>query len=188
MKRILVLVGSGTPRGSTMQLTDAFIAGAEEAGHQVKKIFLGNKQIEGCRGCNFCQRSGGCVIKDDMQKLYPLFEESDVLVFASPLFFWTISARIKAFIERLYATAKEDKFPKKETMLLMTAGDEKFWTFEQSVSYYRFVTQAIEWQDLGMCLAGGTKIEDGKHIIKQNYLEEAFQLGKNTITRSKQND
>ncbi len=178
MKNILVVLGSGTRKGTTAQLADSFMKGAVEVGNKVERVFLGDLSIEGCKGCNACRKRKSCVIQDSMQEIYPLFEKSDVIVFASPLYFWTLSARIKAFIERLYAISEEDTYPKKECVLLMTAGDNNFWTFEQAVSYYRFVTKAIEWEDIGMCLAGGTKYEEGKHVIEEIHLENSYKLGK----------
>ena len=98
MKNILVVVGSGRKNGNTEQLADSFIKGAEEAGHHVKKVFLGNKTINGCIGCNACRYGKPCIQKDDFNELIPDIKSCDLLVFASPLFFWTISAKIKAFI------------------------------------------------------------------------------------------
>lgn len=179
MRNILVIVGSGISGGNTDRLADAYIKGAEEAGHRVTKVFLGDKELAGCRGCGACQKNGNrCVIKDAMQDIYPLLEQCDTVVLASPLYFWSISARAKAFIDRLYAISKEDKYPHKNSVLLMTAGDDQFWTFEQPVSYYRFVTQAIGWTDLGMYLAGGCNGEPGKRHIDEKHLDGAYQLGK----------
>uniref|UniRef100_UPI0026EB01C7 flavodoxin family protein n=2 Tax=Fusobacterium TaxID=848 RepID=UPI0026EB01C7 len=111
MKNILVVVGSGRKNGNTEQLADSFIKGAEEAGHHVKKVFLGNKTINGCIGCNACRYGKPCIQKDDFNELIPDIKSCDLLVFASPLFFWTISAKIKAFIERFYCIAEEDSNP-----------------------------------------------------------------------------
>lgn len=180
MRKILVIVGSGIKGGNTDKLADAFIKGAELADHRINKVFLGNKEIAGCRGCGACQKNGNCcVIKDAMQEIYLLIEDCDTVVLASPLYFWTISVRIKAFIDRLYAVSKEGKYPSKDSILLMTAGDDSFWTFEQPVSYYRFFTRAIGWSDQGMCLAGGCNGEPGKRHIEEKYLEQAKELGKN---------
>lgn len=177
---ILVVVGSGTRNGATSQLANSFIKGATESGHQVEKIFLGNKQVAGCLGCDACQRiiDSNCVIKDDMQNFYEPFARADVLVLASPLYFWTISARIKAFIERLYGISKDDIYPIKKTMLLMTGGDNHFWTFDQAVNYYRFFTRAINWIDCGIYLAGGTKYDGTKHIVKKRHMNGVYQYGK----------
>ncbi len=179
MKNILVIVGSGIKAGNTNRLADAYINGAIEAGHHVNKVFLGDKPIEGCRGCGACQKNGNrCVIKDTMQDIYPLLEECDTVVFASPLYFWTISAKTKAVIDRLYAISSEDKFPHKDCVLLMTAGDDNFWTFEQAISYYRFFTKAIGWTDIGSYLAGGCNGEPGKRYIADSHLEKAYELGR----------
>lgn len=180
MKNILVVVGSGFKGGNTDKLVDAFIEGASKAGHTVNKVFLGNQTINGCRGCGACRDSHDCVQKDAMQHVYPLFNACDTVVLASPLYFWHISAATKAFIERLYAISSEDKYPYRDSILLMTAGDDNFWTFEQAISYYRFITKAIGWTDRGMCLAGGCNGEPGNRQINEEYLGKAYELG-NTL-------
>lgn len=181
MRNILVVVGSGIRNGNTDQLADSFIKGAKELGHHAEKVFLGDGVIQGCKGCGVCQSGHGCVQEDMMQNIYPLFEKADTIVLASPLYFWTISASLKAFIERLYAISKEDTYPKRDCMLLMTAGDDTFWTFEQPIAYYRFVTKAIGWQDLGMVLAGGCSGEPGKRNIKEEHLQQAYETGKKLL-------
>lgn len=99
--------------GNTDQLSDAFMEGAKEAGHQVVKVFMGNMLIQGCIGCGACQKGNHqCAVKDDMQKIYPLLEACDAVVLASPLYFWSISGKLKSFIDRLYAVSKEDKYRK----------------------------------------------------------------------------
>jgi multimeric flavodoxin WrbA len=189
MKNILVIVGSTNKNGNTDQLSDAFIKGAMEAGHEVTKIFLGNKAINGCFGCNACRYGKPCIQKDAMTEVYPLYEKCDMVVLASPLYYWTISARIKAFIERLYATSEEDtnpqkgryeKYAAKDCALLMTAADNFFWTFEQAVSYYRFcLMNYLGWTDKGMVLAGGCGGSPGeRHIADMGHLESSYQFGK----------
>lgn len=178
MRKILVIVGSGIKNGNTDKLADAYKKGAEAAGNEITKVFLGDKEIAGCRGCGACQNGKHiCAIDDVMQEIYPLLEECDTVVLASPLYFWSISARTKAFIDRLYAISTDDKYPHKNSVLLITAGDDQFWTFEQPVSYYRFVTKAIGWTDIGMYLAGGCNGEAGKRHISEKHLEGAYLLG-----------
>ena len=177
MKKVLVIIGNGE-NGNTDQLSQSFVDGARFAGHEVRKIVL-HHDIQGCKGCRACQHNGHqCVIKDDMQVIYPLFEESDVLVLASPLYFWSISGRLKSFIDRLYAISTNDEYPSKETILLMTSGCEEFYAFEQPVSYYRLLTNALGWNDRGMVLAYGCKGDPAHKWIDKKYLEKAFQLGK----------
>ncbi len=191
MKHILVISGGGRPNGNTEQLTASFIKGAEEAGHQVKKVSLLKVQVNGCIGCNACRHNGrGCVQRDGFQELLPQIEEADLLVFASPLYYWTISARLKALIERLYSIAQKDpapplgryeKYPEKDCALLMTSADDLFWTFEQAVSYYQFaLVRYIGFHDRGMLLAGGCGGSGGKpQIEKTDHLREAYEFGRN---------
>lgn len=189
MKNILVIQGGGRANGNTAQLVDAFIRGAEEAGHQVEKISLSKTTVNGCIGCNACRYGKPCVQKDDFNELVPKIKTADLIVFASPLLFWTLSSNIKAFIERFYCIAEEDenpplgryeKYPVKDAALLMTSADDFFWTYEQAVSYYKFtIINYIGFHDKGMLLAGGCGDTNGKpQIEKTNHLIEAYDFGK----------
>ena len=182
-KDILVVVGSGLEHANTDTLAKTFMNGAIEAGHTVSKIFLGDVNISPCKGCNACQHGNSCVIQDDMQTLYPLFNKGDVLVLASPLYFWTVSSRTKAFVKRLYAAVQTEpgeysKTVGKECVLLMTAADNLFNTFENAVSFYRLTSNYLGWIDKGMVLAGGCGGTDAPRSIPENNLEAAYILGK----------
>jgi multimeric flavodoxin WrbA len=103
-KNVLVLMGSPRKKGNTSILCDEFIRGAVEAGHQVEKIDIIGKKIAGCLGCNGCKRNGGtCVQKDDMQEIYGKILAADVIVLASPIYYYTWTAQLKAVIDRTYA-------------------------------------------------------------------------------------
>ena len=190
MKNIVVVTGGGRPKGNTAQLVDAFMKGAEEAGHSVEKVSLLKTEVKGCLGCNACRYGKPCVQKDGFNELVPKIKGADLVVFASPLYFWTISSKLKAFIERFYCIAEEDadppygryeRYPVKDSALLMTSADEFFWTFEQAVSYYQFaVVNYIGFHDRGMVLAGGCGDTNGKpQIDKTGHLREAYEFGKN---------
>lgn len=178
-KNVLVLMSAGTRHGNTDRLTDAYIRGLVEKGHTVTKIYLGSIRMAGCRGCGACQRNGNrCVVQDDMQRLYPLFAQCDTLVMASPLYFWTITARLKAFVERLYAISKEDKYPEKETVLLMTAGDDKEDTFDHAQSYFHIISSVLGGHEAGIYCAGGcTGCEKTVRNIDGRHLENAYRMG-----------
>ena len=188
-KNILIIKGGGRPNGNTAQLIDCFTKGAEEVGHTVEIISLIKNEVKGCLGCNACRYGKPCVQKDYFNELVPKIKSADCLVLASPLYFWTVSARIKAFIERFYCIAEEDpnpplgryeKYPIKDCALLMTSADDFFWTFEQAVSYYQFtLVNYIGFHDKGMLLAGGCGDTNGKpQIFKTQHLERAYQFGK----------
>lgn len=190
MKNILVIVGSARKNGNTDLLANAFIDGANSAGNLVTKVFLADKQVNGCNGCNACRKVGYCIQKDDMKDIYPLIKKADMIVLASPLYYWTISARIKAFIERLYAIAENDdnppfgryeKYPEKECVLLVSAADNFFWTFEQVTSYYQFtLINYLGWKDRGMILAGGCGgVDESRCIQTTSHLQKAYEFGQN---------
>ena len=189
MKKILIVQGGGRPKGNTAQLVQAFAEGAKDAGHTVETVSLLKQEVKGCLGCNACRYGKPCIQKDSFNEMIPKIMEVDLVVFASPLYFWTVSSRIKAFIERFYCIAQEDpnpplgryeKYPVKDSALLMTSADNFFWTFEQAASYYQFaVVNYIGFHDRGMLLAGGCGDTNGKPQIQQtDWLEKAYAFGK----------
>ena len=189
MKDILVIQGGGRPKGNTAQLVEYFIKGAEDAGHKVELVSLMKNEVKGCLGCNACRYGKPCVQKDSFIEIVPKIKNADCIVFASPLYFWTVSSKIKAFIERFYCIAEEDpdpplgryeRYPVKDCALLMTSADNFFWTFEQAVSYYQFtLVNYIGFRDKGMLLAGGCGDTNGKpQIDKTDFLEQAYGFGK----------
>ncbi|MCM1344622.1 MAG: flavodoxin family protein [Muribaculaceae bacterium] len=190
MKKILVVQGGGRPNGNTAQLVTSFVKGAEDAGHEAEVVSLMKNEVKGCLGCNACRYGKPCIQKDSFNSLVSKIENADLIVFASPLYFWTISSRLKAFIERFYCLAQEDadpplgryeKYPEKDCALLMTSADDFFWTFEQAVSYYQFtVVNYIGFHDKGMLLAGGCGDTNGRpQIDRTDHLARAYEFGKN---------
>ena len=159
MKKILVIMSAGTKRGNTDRLTDAYIKGLVERGHSVTKVYLGNMRIEGCRGCGVCQRlAHQCAVRDGMEDIYPLFAACDTVVMASPLYFWTITAKLKSFIDRLYAISVDDKYP--------------------PIRYFRLLNQALGWNEVGLYCAGGcTGCEKLARQIDKVHLENAYKMG-----------
>ena len=199
MKKILIILGGGRKKGNTAQLVDAFMKGAMEAGHATELISLNQLQVNGCIGCNACRYGKPCVQKDDFNSLVPKILEADLLVFASPLYFWTISSKIKAFIERFYCIAQKDdnpplgryeKYPVHDCALLMTSADDFFWTFEQAVSYYQFtMVNYIGFHNKGMLLAGGCGDTNGRPGIgKTDHLMEAYEFGKQIYKREEEKE
>lgn len=189
MEKILVILGGGRPNGNTAQLVREFMKGAADAGHQTELLSLNKIQVNGCTGCNACRYGKACIQKDDFAAVVPKIKEADLIVFASPLYFWTISSKIKALIERFYCIAEKDdnppygryeKYPVRDCALLMTAADDFFWTFEQAVSYYNFIlVHYIGFRDRGILLAGGCGDTNGKpQISETGHLEEAYEFGK----------
>ena len=102
--KILVLSGSPRKHGNSDRLADEFIRGAKDAGNEVEKIYIRDKKINGCLGCGACQKNGGkCVQNDDMQDIYRRWLAADVIVLASPVYFYSWTSQIKAVIDRTFA-------------------------------------------------------------------------------------
>ena len=111
MKKILVVVTGGRAHGNTAKLVEAFCKGLLEKGHEVEVLSLLKHEVKGCLGCNACRFGKPCIQKDAFNALVPKIKAADCIVFASPLYFWTVSSRMKAFIERFYCIAEEDENP-----------------------------------------------------------------------------
>ena len=155
-KKIIVLNGSARKNGNTAKLVEAFTDGAKSAGNQVKIFDLDNMIINSCKGCLKAGRNSKspCSQKDDMEQIYAEFEDADVIVFASPVYFWTITGTLKTVADRLYAELECLGYGRfsKESVLLMTAdgGD-----YSQAVTWYRTYERNLGWKNLGEVLGKG---------------------------------
>lgn len=177
-KKIVILNGSPRPKGNTSALVEEFKRGAEEAGCTVTVFMLDKMDIHGCKGCF----GGGknpdspCVQKDDMGKIYPVYREADVVVLASPLYYWNLSGQLRTAFDRLFAVAECDSNyanPKKDSVLIMAAEGDGF---DDALGYYQNLMKHLGWKELGHVLAGGVmKVGD---INGHKELKEAYELGK----------
>lgn len=177
-KKIIILNGSPRKTGNTAALTAEFTKGTEEAGNTVTEFFLGSMNIHGCKGCF----GGGknpdspCVQKDDMDKIYPVYKEADIVVLATPLYYWTISGQLKAAFDRLFAVAECDpdyRNPKKESVLIMAAEGHGF---EESEYWYDRLEKHLGWKSLGKILCGGVMAVGD--IKGKQELKDAYELGR----------
>jgi len=127
-KKILVLLGSPRKNGNSTALANQIIAGAESVGASAEKIFLHGKYISPCQACYACQRpdSKGCAIDDEMQPIYGKLVEAGAWVIASPVYWFSMSAQTKLFLDRCFALAayKKDAFAGKRIAVAMSFGDE----------------------------------------------------------------
>ena len=175
--KVLVINRSPRAKGNSDLLCDEFIRGAEEAGNQVEKISLREKEIFPCKACYACFRTGSCVQKDDMAQIYPAVKECDVVVLASPLYYWTMSGQLRTALDRLFALEEGDgnllRGNGKSSALLMAAEGHGF---DDAVLYYDHLLEHLRWKNLGHVLAGGN-MEVGD-IKGKTEIEQAYALGK----------
>ena len=109
-KSILILKGSPREKGNSAVLADQVLSGAQKAGASVESVYLHGMDIQPCDACDVCQQGyEGCIVEDDMQSLYPKLTAADVIVIASPIYWFTISAQTKLCIDRWYALEGEEQ-------------------------------------------------------------------------------
>lgn len=159
-----------------------FTKGAEAAGNRVVCFDLQKMNIHGCMGC--CK--GGkdpqspCVQKDDMGQIYPAYQEADVLVLASPMYYWGISGQLKCAFDRLFAVAEcnaDYANPKKACALLMAAEGASESNFAPVRAFYEGLAANLGWENLGIVYAGGN-MEPGSILTKPDQLAQAERLGR----------
>ena len=168
MKKIMILNGAGKKNGNTAALVKAFTEGAESVGNEVKEFYLQSMNIHGCLDCQGCTRKEKgdmhpCVQRDDMDAVYEAFAECDVLVFASPVYWFTITGTLKIAVDRLYAIQSNIGIEEctKDTVLLLTSGAPTEMNM-QPIEWYRTFSK-MGWKDLGMVLGTG-KTEEVKTL------------------------
>lgn len=181
-KKIVILNGSPRKKGNTSELAKAFTRGAESAGHTVTEFFLDSMNIHGCKGC-FGGRSGRdrpCVQRDDMDKIYPAVRECDVIVLASPLYYWNMSGQIRTAVDRLFALEEGDgnllRGHGRASALLMAAEGSGF---EDVLLYYDHLMEHLKWKNLGHVLAGGNG--DIGDIEGKPEVSDAYELGRSIV-------
>ena len=119
--KVLILQGSPRANGNTAWMAEEYKKAAEAAGHEVTLVNVSRKKIAGCLACEYChgKGNGACIQKDDMQELYPLMNEAEVLVLAAPIYYFTLCAQIQAPIQRMYCVNKPSNV--KKMALLMSS-------------------------------------------------------------------
>lgn len=169
--KILVLNGSPHLNGATSDMVGAFAKGAQQAGHEVNVINVAHKNIRGCMACEYCREKekGICIQKDDMQDIYPEILSSDMVVFASPIYYFTLSAQLQAAIHRTYSI----DIPKnvKKVALIMSSGSP--YVYGAAITqYYQSIVEYWGVENAGIFTANG---KQNKSEEKRN---ELFHFGK----------
>ncbi len=173
--KILVITGSPRKNGNSSTLAEHFIRGAEEAGHEVVRFDAAFKEVHPCIACNKCGMNGECVFKDDFEFVRKHIVDAGMLVFATPMYYFGISAQIKAVIDRFYAINGSIHVPKKAA-LLMTYADTGARKAEAILSHYQTLLGYLGWSDAGQVIAPGVWQAGAVHHTK--YPEQAYRLGK----------
>ncbi|MBP5242704.1 MAG: flavodoxin family protein [Clostridia bacterium] len=174
-KKVLILSGSPRKGGNSDLLCDEFMRGAAESGNDVEKIRVAEKKIGYCRGCYYCQQSGGvCAIQDDMTEILQKIIAADVLVLASPVYFYSIDAQLKAVIDRTVARWLEVK--DKEFYYIMTCADAERTSQETTLACFRGYAECVEGaKEMGVIY--GTGVYEKGEIKATDAMKDAYKMG-----------
>ena len=162
--KILVLNGSPRPDGNTAAMVNAFVKGAEENDHDITVVAVCKKKIAGCLACEYCHTkgNGSCIQKDDMQEIYPVLDEAEIIVLASPVYYHGFSGQLQCAINRIYALDKPKNL-KKAALILSSGSDHVYdgavYAYENSFLDY------LKLENMGIFTA----------YDKQNKSEEKLQ-------------
>lgn len=182
--KVLGIMGSPRMKSNTDLLLEEVLKGAESEGAEVEKLVVDKLSISACKEYNGCLRDGNCVIRDDMDDIYPKLLEADVVVVASPMFFYGVSSQLKALIDRCqalwarrYVLKQEPRDSGRKGAFIGVGATKGEKLFDGSILTLKYFFQAIGVEYAGDLLIRGV---DKKGEIKEHptALADAFDLGK----------
>ncbi len=175
-KKVLILSSSPRKGGNSETLAVAFAKGAQEAGHQVETVYLREKQYGFCKGCFACLKLGHCVIKDDAVEIAAKMHDADVLVFVTPVYYYSVSGQLKTMFDRANPLFNTD-YAFTKAYLLATAAEDAPETVAGTVKAVQGWVDCFERCELvDTVFAGG--VNNIGDIVGHPALERAYQVGK----------
>jgi multimeric flavodoxin WrbA len=175
-KKILVLAASGRKGGNSDILCGEFTKGAEEAGHKAEAIYIRDKKVNGCAGCFVCQKNGGaCVQKDDMNEIYSKMVAADVVVLASPVYFYSFNAQMKTVLDRTIAL---HGIFRDKTVYLISAGQAPQEKYMRTMidCFRKYIGCFPNIKEGGIAIGYGTS--KAGDVRGTPAMEQAYKMGK----------
>lgn len=180
-KNILFLTGSARAGGNTDILADSFVKGAKSAGHRVQVFNSGKNPMLACLHCDACWSSGEpCVVHDNFALFWPMLEQADMLVLASPLYWYNFSGHIKCAIDRMYPYSRKNRprdLKLREATLLMCGESHFPRSFAGAAESYRQILGLKNWKDRGRLFVTG--VHEYGEMKKDNAVAVAEEMGRN---------
>jgi multimeric flavodoxin WrbA len=183
-KNVLILKGSPRREGNSAILAEQVAAGAKEAGGHVETVDLHELDIQPCDACDTCQAGDiDCVIEDDMQELFPKVRAADALVYASPVYWFSVSAQLKLFIDRCYGMgeeadeAKEYAFAGKDIGVVLTYGGDDPYD-SGAINAIRMFQDIFRYAPARIVdIVYGSAMDEGEIEGNAKVMQRAFDLG-----------
>mgnify|MGYP001130081576 CR=1 FL=1 len=176
MKNILVISASPRKGGNSDVLCDEFIKGAQQAGHKVEKIFLRNFKVNYCTGCGVCNSTHKCVQKDDMEEILNKMVAADVIVMATPVYFYTMNGQMKTLIDR--TVPRYEEISGKDFYFIVAAADSSRANMEKTLEGFRGFTADCLPDAHEKGVVYGTGAWQVGDIKSSPAMDEAYQMGR----------
>ena len=173
---IVILMGSPNKNGSTALLVERFAKGAAEAGHTCEVIDVCRADVRPCTGCVRCGYEGPCVQKDGMEKIRAKLLACDMVVFATPLYYYGMTAQLKAVVDRFCSSNSSITRRHLKSALITVAWNSDDWTFDALEAHYDTLVRYLSLRDCGRVLGAGCGTPGMTR--RSRYPEEAYRLGK----------
>ena len=173
--KIVILTGSYNLHGTSNTLVDEFIRGAKENGNEVVRFDTAHLEIHPCISCNHCGMDDDCVFQDDMVKILDEVESADMLVFATPVYYFSMTAPLKATIDRFYSRTGRISRKRLKTAYIMTCWNTDNSTVEPLIVHYKKLVNYMNYKDEGMIIGKGCGTVS---MIPEHFYKEAYELGK----------
>ena len=173
-KRVLIISSSPRKNGNSDTLCHSFAHGAKENGNEVIEIFTNNKEIHYCKGCGYCSNHDSCCQHDDMAEIIDEIMKSDVIIFSSPIYFYSISGQLKTLIDRLVAVYT--KISSKEMYYIFAAAENGKNTFSRAAACIDGLCDCLSnVQVKGIIAAGG--VWNKGAVDNTKYIQQAYDMG-----------
>lgn len=167
--KIIGFTASPRKHGNTAWIINTILEGAEEQGAETRSFYFSDLDLSPCQGCLCCHKGdgdGGCVINDEMQKLYAAIDDSDAIVLGSPIYMGQMSAQAKIFTDRLFAHISprfsphyKQKAVKKKLVLVFSQGNPDSGMFQAYVDYTKHIFELLEFDVKDVVIVVGTRSE-----------------------------
>lgn len=176
-KKVFILTSSARIESNSEKLAQSFAKGAQDAGHEVELIRLANRTIQFCRGCLSCQKTLRCLIKDDMADILEQMRHADVVVFATPIYYYEMSGLMKTFLDRTNPLFPQE-YQFRDIYLLATAADEAEHAFDRAIAGLEGWIECFEETQLVDSIVAGGVTGPGD-IAGHPALDQAYKAGQN---------
>ena len=177
-KKVLIISTSLRGKSNSEILAKECEKGARDAGHDVEFLSLRGKDIRFCIGCLSCQKTGSCVLKDDVPEIMAKVKEAEVVVFATPIYYYEMSGQMKTLLDRLNPLYNSD-YRFRDIYMIATAAEDESTTIEKAYNGLQGWVDCFERAELKGCILGGGINDAGEAVHHAEAMQQAYDLGRN---------